>query len=366
MQTFSLLAAHEQPALPVSPSVELGADDAWLWTDVLLDDGDTADDLDDLVAGLGLDHLAVYDAAADHDFPKVDDFGDHQLIVLHGLSSTEVATYEIDCFLRDRLLLTVRREASPAIDALSAQVQNSVELAAGGPDQLLARLFDTMSRRYLTVLDELDRQVDDLTTMALDADPDFLEELTVLRREAAEIRAVLRPQREVADLLRHQQSQLWSDSGRRRLSDVYDLVERSVLEFDAARTAMAEALGAYQGAEAREATEVTKVLTVYAAIMLPLTLIAGIFGMNVGGIPWEQSDSGFWIVAVVMVALTVGSFAVFGAVGWTRVFSPFRTSRRLGRGLVEVLRSPAQVFGVVYERTSTPLRSRRRPPRTEE
>ena len=76
-------------------------------------------------------------------------------------------------------------------------------------------------------------------------------------------------------MLRHSTSDLVSDAGRRRFSDVFDVASRLAAGLDEARSALAETLDAYRGAEARQATEVTKVLTVYAAIMLPLSLIAG-------------------------------------------------------------------------------------------
>lgn len=72
-----------------------------------------------------------------------------------------------------------------------------------------------------------------------------------------------------------------NDAARRRFSDVFDVAIRTGHGLDTARSALSETLDAYRGAEARRATEVNRVLTIYAAIMLPLSLVAGFFGMNI-------------------------------------------------------------------------------------
>ena len=76
---------------------------------------------------------------------------------------------------------------------------------------------------------------------------------------------------------------------------------------DAARSALAEILDAYRGAEARQATDVTKVLTIYAAIMLPLSLVAGFFGMNFANLPGIGSDWGWVVVTGAMVTAQLTS-----------------------------------------------------------
>src|SRR5690606_9036020 len=131
-----------------------------------------------------------------------------------------------------------------------------------------------------TVVDACEDSVEELTTKALTTHPHLVGDLTALRRDLARVRRAVLPQREMLDLLRRTESELVSDSGRRRFSDVFDVAERVAHGLDAARSVLSETLEAYRGAEAKHATEVSKVLTVYAAVMLPLSLVAGFFGMN--------------------------------------------------------------------------------------
>ena len=112
-----------------------------------------------------------------------------------------------------------------------------------------------------------------------------------------------------------------------------------------------------RGAEARQATEVTKVLTVYAAIMLPLTLIVGFFGMNFVNLPWLERDWG-WVAAVsTMAAIALVSLGVFVSLGWIRRPTGRRAGQTLGRGLLEATRTPVQLVGAVVEMSTMPLRA---------
>ena len=114
---------------------------------------------------------------------------------------------------------------------------------------------------------------------------------------------------------------------------------------------------AYRGAEAREATDVTKVLTIYAAIMLPLSLIAGFFGMNFANLPGVGSENGWIVVSAVMAVIAVVSLGIFVSLGWMRRPSGRRAGAVLGRGLVEAARAPAQIVGAAYEISTMPLRA---------
>jgi magnesium transporter len=314
---------------------------------------------------LQFDAVSVRDAVDEFDLPKVDDFGHHLVVILHGLCDDRIETYEVDCFVTDRHLVTVHGTPSAALDALWARLERSPELAAGTVDELVARLADVLTRRLLLVLDAFDDQVDGLIDAALAADSQLLAEWMAIRTDVAAVRRVVHPQREALDVLRHSTSPLMTDAGRRRFSDVFDVASRTASGLDAARTALAEILDVYRGAEARQATDVTKVLTVYAAIMLPLSLVAGFFGMNFANLPWIGSTWGWVMVTVGMIAIAALSLGVFVTLGWIRRPSGREAGEALGRGLVEAARAPAQVVGAAYEVTTMPLRAAvsRRPKR---
>ena len=342
-------------AIEVEPTGGL-PESGWVWIDITAG-RDDHDELAELVEQMGLDALAVRDAVEDIDLPKVDDFETFVLVVLHALSEERIETYELDCFLSERRLVTIHELRSPSVDVLWDGVLRRPELASGGPDEALARLADVATRRLVCVLDVFDDRNDELIERALTADADFLMEITAVRADLAELRRAVHPQREALDILRHSISSLISDGGRRRFSDVFDTASRAAQGVDGARTALAETLDAYRGAEARQATEVTKVLTVYAAIMLPLSLVAGFFGMNFVDLPLLASPAGWLVVTGFMAFIAFLSLGVFVSLGWTRRTSGRSAGAILGRGLVEAARTPAQLVGAVFEISTMPMRS---------
>jgi len=356
MKVRVLEARDGADAVSIAMVDAVRSDARWVWFDIEADSVDL-DELLELTAELSLDAIAVHDAVCDSDLPKVDDFGSSILLVLHGLASDRIATSEIDCFLSERHLVTVRQEPSPSLDLLWTEVQTRTELSRGGPDELTARLADIVTRRLLSILDAFDERVDDLIAKALDADPDLVCEVTIVRSDLAVLRRAAAPQRETLDLLRHSTSPVVSAAARRRFSDVFDVASRATQGVDAARTALAETLDAYRGAEAHDATEVNKVLTMYAAIMFPLSLITGYFGMNFTNLPGIHSDDGWLIATGVMAAVAAVSFGVFVSVGWIRRPSSRDAGATLGHGLVEAARAPAEIVGAVVAASIMPLRT---------
>jgi magnesium transporter len=346
-------------ATVVASNVEtaLGADQP-VWID-LFPSGPPNDHDRDVLERLGLDPLALHDAQFEDDLPKLDDFGDHVLLVLHGLQSDRIETYEVDCFITERALITVHQNESPAVEALWHDVQTHPALAGDGPSGLAARLADGLTRRLSSVVDAFDDRVEDLIFRALVADRQLLADVAAVRADLAAVRRVVSPQREALDLARTSDSVVISDQARRRFSDVFDVASRAVAGLEGARTALAETLEAYRGAEARAATEVTKVLTIYAAVLLPLSLIAGFFGMNHRNLPTIDTEWGWLVIAAGMCLVGAMSLGVFVVEGWVRRPSGRRAGAAIGRGLAEAARAPVQVAGAVYEISTLPLRTAR-------
>ncbi len=356
MKVRVLEAEGDTPATLVADLDGVSPNARWVWVDIEAGEGDT-DELISYTSNLPLDSLAIRDAVDDFDLPKIDDFGSSMLVVLHGLIADRIATYGVHCFLTAKYVVTVRLTGSLSLDLLWSEVQRRPELASGGSDELLARLADIMTRRLLSILDVFDNRVEELIAQALVADPELIAEVTAVRADLAILRHVIVPQREALDSLRNSTSPLLSGRGRRRVSDVFDVASRATHGVAAARTALAETLDAYRGAEARRATEVSKVLTIYAAIMLPLSLIAGFFGMNFENLPLVHNPNGWLYVTAIMAGIGLVSLGIFVALGWVKRPTGRGVGITLGHGLVEAARAPAQVVGAVLEISTMPLRS---------
>ena len=203
-----------------------------------------------------------------------------------------IDTHEVDCFIRDELLVTVHSQPVVGLEWLWDAVQSFPHLAEHGAPELFAQLSEVMGRRYLEVLDEFERQVDDLSDRALAADQQVLAEIQVLRREEATIRRALRPQRLVISALRVNQFAQLTPHAQRILTDAYDVHNLVVETLSSTRGLLTETLDTYRGASAERQASAAALLTVYAAILLPLSLITSWYGMNTAQPPPVPTDRG--------------------------------------------------------------------------
>ena len=296
--------------------------DGWVWVDA---DTSSSDELVALGEQLGLDRLAMFDAVGDEDLAKVDDFGEHLLIVLHGLSeesTDEIKTYELDMFLTANTLITVRSGNSRSVEHLWDEVQGAAEVGELGPDIVAARISSAIMKRWASIVASFDEQLDDVIERAFEADKTVLRDVTFLRTELSTIRRTLRPQLETLAELRTVPNHLIGAQSQRRFSDSFDTSTRIQHAIEGVRAELLAALDAYRGAEARTATEISRVLTIYAAILLPLSFVVGFFGMNVPNLPGSESESAWIWITVAMVAMTIVSLAVFARAGWVRIRRP--------------------------------------------
>jgi magnesium transporter len=332
---------------------------AWHWINLRLDPGD-GEEPPAILDAYALDSLAVHDAFNELDLPKFEDFGDHLVLILHDLrQGGRLTTHELNMFVTATDLITIHVGDSRAVETMQEGVRAHPELAAGGCAELAARLADGVNRRLLAVVDAFDERADELVGQALAADRHLLNDVAAVRADLAAVRRVVLPQREALDLIRSSESALLSDAARRRFSDVFDVAVRAAYGLDAARSVLSEAVDAYRGAEARSATQVTKVLTIYAAILLPLSLIVGYFGMNHENLPTLDRRWGWIAVTISMVAVIAVSLGVFVSQGWIRRPSGRAAGAALGRGLAEAARTPAQVASAVFAITTLPVKSAR-------
>lgn len=317
---------------------------SFVWLDVK---DREADELDALGERFGYDPAAIEDVLDIEQLPKFDDYGDHLFVVLHALTTDaadeeRLDTHEVDCFISPQMLVTVRAAPVKGLEWLWEAVQAHPHMAEFGSDELFAQLAEVMGRRYIEVITAIESQVDALADDALAADPNILAEVQALRREEATLRRVLRPQRLVLGSLRSNAT-IFSTESVKQLTDAYDMHDLVVQSLEATRGLLTDTLDTYRGAAAERQAQAATVLTVYAAIMLPLTVVTGWYGMNFSNLPFETRAWGWIVVTAVMVAFALGSWVVFvraGLLGRPRL----RTGRRLVSGLADAARAPVRPF----------------------
>jgi magnesium transporter len=319
----------------------------WVWVDVTAPSPD-------LVLDLGQrfhlpDHV-VEDALDTEIFPKWEDHDDRFLAVFHLPTTGEdgdVDTMPVVCVISEDLLLTFHQRPNPGLDWFLEAASTHAVLVEGGPDRTLGRLTDFAAREFHPLVEGCDIGFDALSDRALLGDRGVLSDTQALRRDATLLRSVLGPQREMVLGLAMDDSPLLSDDARRRLRDAYDRHARLVEELDAARVMLASVADTYRAAVAERTNDVMKVLTVFSAMLLPLTVIVGIYGMNFEHMPELSRRWAYPAVLAVMASIVVSLWVYFvrrGFISRPRVAA-------VGRGVAHAARIPVRTVGSLVLRS---------------
>ncbi len=339
---------HVAPGATVAESIpyerldEVRAAPGWIWLDVA---GFTAADVAEVGSHFGLDALEVEDVLDWSKYPKVEERDDHTLVVGHGLSAEadRLVTIEYDVFISATYLVTFHSEDLPGFVWGRGHVLQHGVLNGAGPDLLWARIAEIGAEAFRPLVDGLDLRIEELEERAVMAVPSIPGEVLALRRDSHTLGQVVSAQRDIFRVLGREEYPGITRQGRRRLIHVFDDYSRLNRSLEAAPILLGSVLESYRGTVAERANEVMKVLTVFSAIVLPLSLIAGIYGMNFRHMPELFWRWGYLAVMVLMTVVGVGLWIYFGRRGFVGGPRLGAIPGAVGKGLVEFLKVTADV-----------------------
>lgn len=305
------------PGLPEDPRSLIADPSARLWLDV-----DTIDvtTLEEMGRRFGFHPLAVEDCHHNVQRPKADEYPGYLFFSFHAVDEAaggEVQTREVDGFIASNFLVTVHEEPSREIDELAARCQRNPALMERGMDHLFHALIDAMVDSHFPVLDAIEDRIDEAERRVFDRrERRVLEDLFLIKKELLAIRRIVGPQRELLGALSTRDYPPLSESTRLYLRDAQDHLIRLTELVETYRDLVNGAMEAYRSEVSQRLNEVMKFLAVIGTLSLPLTLIAGIWGMNFDVIPWAHHPHGFWFVVFLLGAIVAVMLGIFRWVRW--------------------------------------------------
>ncbi|MBT9590634.1 MAG: magnesium/cobalt transporter CorA [Thiobacillus sp.] len=293
--------------------------DTILWADFSGNDPDT--ELHILVARFGLHPLAIHDAQRSRHQPKLEAFDDHVFMLLKGMgpdtTGFEFETIQIALFVGARFLVTRHSGPSPSIDKLWQDAQQDAALLAGGPDTLALRLARISVDRFLNRLLMLEPRLEDLEQEIVAHPKDaILSELMGYKTTLRKFRRVLVYHQQVfLDLMNSPPPQIRA-ARLHEITDVYEHQERAgrlaTLYYEVA----SDLIEGYISLASHRLNNIMKILTIVTAIFVPLSFLAGIYGMNFENMPELKSRSGYFILLSVMGTISTVLLLVFRRRRW--------------------------------------------------
>jgi magnesium transporter len=333
-------------ATPVRRTTDLPAEISpgeWVWVDLAEEQPDT---VIQTCRSFGIPERFVDEALAEGSLPMLEEQRDLIYVVLntfHVTSSGRLGPSEVDIFIGPNFVLSVHDGEVASSTMLMERLDQGMALSAPSPAGLLAQLAMVGSRRFPALIDALEIQLDSLEELAMRADARALNEVYALRRDVIVLRRVLVPQRQIYDELTEASHSLIDEPSSQEFERVSDYQAQILESLEAARSLLGSVLETYRGAVADQTNEIVRVLTVFSAILLPLGLIAGIFGMNFVEIPLTEEPTGFWITVGGMALIALALWLYFGLRKFVGTPRLRELPRAVGLGIYHVGTAPIRV-----------------------
>lgn len=253
--------------------------------------------------------------------PKVDEFEDYLFIIVHGINySSEadvVSTSEMAIFLGNHFVVSVHNTPLFSVDAVKQKATMNGSPIKRGADFLTHALIDTLVDNVLPTIDAMNELVDTIEEEALYTPrKSTLEAIMRLKRSSQRIHRVMAPQREITNRLSRGEYPFIKRDALIFFRDIYDHLIRIEELNQAIKDRGDNALSTYLSTIANNQNETMRVLSIVATIFMPLTLLAGIYGMNFEYIPELQWRWGYFTVLGVMAIAIIGLVYWFWARKW--------------------------------------------------
>jgi len=290
------------------------------WVDIAAPGPDDARVMRDV---FGFHELAIEDAMAESHHPKLEVYDGYLYAILHGIdfkaSEHEFATHDADFFAGPNYLVTVTDGTSRTIPETQAACERNARLMAEGPMALVHRIIDTMVDHYRPEVDKLEERIDELESSVFEASITRATNLEILdlKRDVASLRRIMLPQRDVLSRLGRREFPQISEEVAYRFRDVYDHVVRITDDALLFHDRLAAILEAHLSNVSNRLNEVMKFLTIFSVIFLPMTVLTGLYGMNVPLVHFPGGDGAqFWWILGIMATLSVALLWFFRSKHW--------------------------------------------------
>lgn len=278
--------------------------------------------IETLGAQFQLHPLVLEDIVNTDQRPKWDAYETYAFLVAKALVYTiptrQLATEQISIVFGQGFVLTFQENGGDPFGPVRERLRTGRgRLRVQRSDYLVYTLMDAIVDNYFGVLEGISEVTEQVEEQLLaDPKPEVLKDLYRLRRSILFVRRAVWPLREVIGTLQRGHSQLVTEFTRTYLADVYDHTIQVIDAVEALRDLIAGMLELYLSSASNRMTAVMKVLTVITTIFMPLTFIAGIYGMNFEYMPELKSPWGYPLTLMTMLGIAVGMLWYFHRKRW--------------------------------------------------
>jgi magnesium transporter len=296
-----------------------------VWVDLQGETPEKASEAKDILLNVfNFHHLTVEDCLETRNQPKVEAFPDYFYFIVHGIkpeetSSANFVTKELDGYLGKNFVVTFHVERFRSIKKVKNQIRANSYACQRGAAYLLHQILDQIIDLYMPVVDDFDNTInaiEDRVFHMQKGNNAILEEIMDLRRSVARLKRISSRQLDVLYRLSNGEFPQIPQNVLPFYRDVHDHLLRISDLAESYRDLVSGLFDIHFSVTANKTNEVMKLLAIFSAIMLPLSLVAGIYGMNFENMPELRSQNGYYLTLGFMILIAVTLLYYFWRKGW--------------------------------------------------
>ncbi|MDN3667024.1 magnesium/cobalt transporter CorA [Algibacter miyuki] len=279
-------------------------------------------DIEKIGQHYGLHPLVLEDIVNISQRPKIDEYDDYLFIVLKMLyydKDEKIISEQVSFILGKNYVLSFQESEGDVFDTVRDRIRQAKgRVRSMDSDYLLYILIDAVVDYYFNIIEILGDKIEDFETEIFNgqARDDVSQNIQNLKREILRVRRAIFPLREVINRIEKCDNGLISKNTLNYYRDIYDHLIQVTENIDIYREMIWSLMDMYMTTISNKMNEVMKVLTIMASIFIPLTFIAGIYGMNFDNIPELHYQYSYYILWVVMILLFIGMLFYFKRKKW--------------------------------------------------
>lgn len=239
-------------------------------------------------------------------------------MLVYNEGTRSVESEQVSIFCGQNYLFSFQEKEGDLFDPIRQRIRaENVRIRKNGTDYLLYALVDIIIDHYFYILEIIEDKIDELED-AIFTHPDssYLQEIQQNKKNIYQLKRAIFPLREAINTLKLSESDLITENTKTFLSDVYDHVIQLIDQTDALKEFNTGLKDIYLNTVSLKMNQIMQVLTISSVIFIPLTFIAGIYGMNFDNMPELHTQNGYFIVLGIMMALAIILLVVFKKKKW--------------------------------------------------
>jgi len=288
-----------------------------MWLDI---DESYKEDMDWLKENFNFHPLDLEDCISLIERPKIDLYEDYHFLVMHfpvfDKITRRLSPIQVNVFLGTNFLVTIRKGYIKSLNRTFENVSKDKELLHKGTDYLLHKVIDDLVDYCFPILEKIRGNIQNVENMVFDgATRQTIRDILIIKRNIILFKNILDPQIRILRRIEVRDSKFIAEELEVYFGDIVDHLQKIEDSLESYGEIIEGLQDAHQSLVSNRINEIMKILTIISIMMLPLTLISSIYGMNIM-LPISKSPLAFLIIISIMILMALGMFVYFKIKHW--------------------------------------------------